>query len=558
MAFPLPVSPYTIFAALSAVATGSLAVRLYGQHGTEPEADAVTEPYSDLVRPYVITLLVFTGSALGYAVAIANGTDTLGFGWGFPTAFLITVPWSVFALRYAGREHLVTRFRVAAFSLGAVVLTTLTSASFVVGLPADAFPDLVVPLFALMLFFFPAVIFVVSGFVLVSSYRHGKYTLASGVMVVLPIAAILLAGQLNNPGLPAWSATMLTGGHVAAAATFVIAVTRYEVLSERPGTGTVGERRVVEEMDEAVFVVGSRGVVARANEAAKRLFGADIEGAQFTDVLDCSVAELADQETVERWTERNRLRFDPRVSELTDSRDRTLGHAVTLLDVTDREIRQQRIQVLNRILRHNLRNNVDVIMAHAEAGAGGAVGTATHFDPILDAAEELEGLSNDARRVEQVVNDWEASRTAVDVEAAVERAVENVTGTRGGRTTVAIDTPRSTVQLNEELLTFAVTNLVENAVEHNDSPNARVEVRGAVTTTSVELRVVDDGPGIPESERGVLAAGEEVPLEHATGIGLWSTKWAVETMGGTLTFGESDLGGAAVCITLPNVANDGR
>ena len=557
MAFSLPVSPHTIFAALSAVATGSLAVRLYGQHGTESEPDAVTEPYSDLVRPYVITLVVFTGSALGYAVAIANGTATLGFGWGFPTAFLITVPWSVFAVRYAGREHLVTRFRVAAFSLGAVVLTALTSASFVVGLPVDALPDLVVPVFALMLFFFPAVIFVVSGFVLVSSYRHGKYTLASGVMVILPIAAILLAGQLNNPGLPTWSATMLTGGHVAAAATFVVSVTRYDVLSERPGTGTVGERRVVEEMDEAVFVVGSRGVVARANETAKRLFGADIEGERFTDVLDCSVAELADQETVERWTERNRLRFDPRVSELTDSRDRTLGHAVTLLDVTDREIRQQRIQVLNRILRHNFRNNIDVIMARAEAGIEREDAVDAHLETVVDVATELEELSVDARRIEQVIHDYETSRDAVDVAATVERTVESVTDDRDGQATVSTDLAESTVRTSERLLEFAVTNLVENAIEHNDAPEPRVEVRGSVTDAAVEIRVVDDGPGIPASEREVLQAGEEAPLAHASGLGLWSTKWAVETMGGELSFDESDLGGAAVRVTLPSEGNDG-
>jgi signal transduction histidine kinase len=558
MAFALPVSPYTIFAALSAVVTGSLAVRLSGRHATESEPDAAaTEPYPDLVRPFVLTLLVFTGSAIGYAVVIANGTDTVGFGWGFPSAFLIAVPWSVFALRYAGREHLLTRQRVAAFSLGAIVLTALSSVSFAAGLSVDALPDLVVPVFAFLLLFFPAVVFVVSGFVLVSSYRHGKYTLASGVIVVLPIAAILLAGQLNNPGLPTWSATMLTGGHVAAAATFVVSVTRYDVLSERPGTGTVGERRVVEEMDEAVFVVGSRGVIARANEAAKRLFGADIEGAQFTDVLDCSVAELADQGTVERWTERSRLRFDPRVSELTDSRDRTLGHAVTLLDVTEREIRQQRIQVLNRILRHNLRNNIDVIMARAEAGIESEDTVETHLETVIDVATDLEELSVDARRIEQVINDDEGSRGAVDVAATVETAVERVTDDRDVQATVSTGLAESTVRTSERLLVFAVTNLVENAIEHGDTPEPRVEVRASVTEAAVEILVVDDGPGIPASERQVLQAGEEAPLAHASGLGLWSTKWAVETMGGELSFGESDLGGAAVHITLPSAANDG-
>jgi hypothetical protein len=39
-------------------------------------------------------------------------------------------------------------------------------------------------------------------------------------------------------------------------------------------------------------------------------------------------------------------------------------------------------------------------------------------------------------------------------------------------------------------------------------------------------------------------------------MGLWGTKWAVETLGGTLSIGESDLGGAAVCLELPGSDGD--
>jgi len=35
-------------------------------------------------------------------------------------------------------------------------------------------------------------------------------------------------------------------------------------------------------------------------------------------------------------------------------------------DITDRKRREQRLEVLNRVLRHNLRNQIDVIRSHAE------------------------------------------------------------------------------------------------------------------------------------------------------------------------------------------------
>jgi signal transduction histidine kinase len=400
------------------------------------------------------------------------------------------------------------------------------------------------------------VVFVTVGFILFATYRHGTLTLASGVTVVLPVALLLFVSQVTRPRVPVFSTTVLTGSYVAVAATLVISVTRYDVLETRPGTGMIGERLVVEEMDEAVLVVGREGDIVRANESGKRVFGPDIEGEQFADVFGRSVTNISETETLEHWTDSGRMRFDPRISALTNSRDRTLGHAVTLIDVTDREIRRQRIQVLNRILRHNLRNNVDVIKANAEVAAADGQSSDSPFETIYDAAEELEGLSLDARRIQNLITESEAPKTSVAIESTLQTVVETAVETRRGQATVAIDVPAVTVQTNERLLQFALENVIENAVEHTDSVDPRIEVRGSVTPTGFRLRILDDGPGIPESEREVLETGREEPLAHATSMGLWGTKWAVETLGGTLSIGESDLGGAAVCLELPGSDGD--
>ena len=71
------------------------------------------------------------------------------------------------------------------------------------------------------------------------------------------------------------------------------------------------------------------------------------------------------------------------------------------------------------------------------------------------------------------------------------------------------------------------------------------------TETAIELSVADDGPGIPESELAVLESGSEDQQAHATSLGLWSASWALQTMGGDLSFGTSDLGGAVVRVELP-------
>jgi len=374
------------------------------------------------------------------------------------------------------------------------------------------------------------------------------------VLVVLLVVVLLFPAQLTRPDLPVFSATVVSLSYAAFAGTAVAAVTQYDVLGVRPGTGTLGERKVVTEMSEPVLVVGPQGTIGRSNETARELFGADIDGSQFADVLGCSVTDLADEETIERWTDRGRVRFDPRVSTLTGG-GQTIGYAVTLIDVTDRELRKQRIQVLNRILRHNIRNDLDVIRARAEAVDSDDLPTEEQVETILDVADGLEEMSADARRIQKLIQRPQGE-ICVDLAALVETVIETVDEATPKRPAVSVDVPSLRLKLDEELLQFALRNLVENAVEHNDAPEPRVEVRATTTETGLRLVVADDGPGVPESERAVIETGRESPLAHATTIGLWGTNWAVQSLGGELSFEESDLGGAAVYVDIPDSAVD--
>jgi signal transduction histidine kinase len=96
-----------------------------------------------------------------------------------------------------------------------------------------------------------------------------------------------------------------------------------------------------------------------------------------------------------------------------------------------------------------------------------------------------------------------------------------------------------------------LSELVENALEHTtaDAPRVELSVR-EVSDGTVELSVADDGPGIPEREREILAAGTETQLEHGQGIGLWFVNWAVTQLGGEIQFRENDPEGSLVTVRL--------
>jgi K+-sensing histidine kinase KdpD len=135
--------------------------------------------------------------------------------------------------------------------------------------------------------------------------------------------------------------------------------------------------------------------------------------------------------------------------------------------------------------------------------------------------------------------------------------VETVTRDRPD-VSVTVQVPTVELSINRELFRFALRNLVDNAVEHNDNPSPTIEIRGSEREPGIRLRVSDNGPGIPDTEWQVIEAGREEVHDHATSLGLWATKWTVQTMGGELSRRETESG-ATVIVDLPKrspVEND--
>jgi signal transduction histidine kinase len=103
------------------------------------------------------------------------------------------------------------------------------------------------------------------------------------------------------------------------------------------------------------------------------------------------------------------------------------------------------------------------------------------------------------------------------------------------------------------LLTIAVQNLLENAVQHNDTeqPWVRISVETGGGDEYTRIHVADNGPGIPETEREVLRKGIETPLEHGSGLGLWLVHWTVTAAGGEVAFSGDESSGSVVTLVLP-------
>ena len=219
-------------------------------------------------------------------------------------------------------------------------------------------------------------------------------------------------------------------------------------------------------------------------------------------------------------------------------------------DITEQKERQRRLEVLNRVLRHNLRNDLTVVLGLADE-LHDRTDDATHRDLLerLQAkAEQIASLSDRARDIERSVRRDDADTTPLDVTEVVESVAERYATQYG--TTIARSVPATRVEAADGRLGRVLGELLENSLEHaGEAPTVSVAVDPSPETVSVT--VTDDGPGIPDHELDVLTGSEPITqLSHGSGLGLWLVIWVTESYGGTVRF-ENTAGGASVTLTLP-------
>jgi PAS domain S-box-containing protein len=218
-------------------------------------------------------------------------------------------------------------------------------------------------------------------------------------------------------------------------------------------------------------------------------------------------------------------------------------------DVTDTKRREQQLAVFNRVLRHNLRNRVDVIRSHAETlRSHDAV--AGHARQIIENADRLATLGARVRDADRLLRRDPRPRR-VDPSETVRSVVDEVAS---GASDLAVRTSLPagvTIQADEEALRMVLRSALTNAVEH---ASGAVEIEIEPTDGGITVRVEDDGPGIPTAELEALEAGTESMLQHSRGLGLWRIRWGTELLNGRLSFDVDD--GTTVTVTLPDQAGE--
>ena len=213
--------------------------------------------------------------------------------------------------------------------------------------------------------------------------------------------------------------------------------------------------------------------------------------------------------------------------------------------------RERRLSVLNRVLRHNLQNDMTVIQGYAEIlpDADSRDRRETASEKILEKSRGLVDHGKKARQLETIMDNAQEGHDALDVTNKTRQALSNYSS-EYPEFTVRTDMPDQAWVSAVSGVEFGIQSLIENAFQHNDSEDPEIVVEIRSEEDWVYVDIMDNGPGVPQHEIEVLTQNEETSLEHGSGIGLWLSYWAAVKSGGELLIDTREEGGAIVTMKL--------
>ncbi len=313
-------------------------------------------------------------------------------------------------------------------------------------------------------------------------------------------------------------------------------------------------RQLVENATDALFAVDGTGAFEIVNGEFLELVAYDREtlvGMPVTEILaDDEIAgweqrvnllQAGEMSETDTWSARvvtahgTDVTVDFQLSALGDSGERE-GVVGIARDTRKRKRREQRLNVLNRALRHNIRNRMNLILGHAETlQEVDDEGYRAAAEQVEQVGEEVINISNKARKAHKHLGPEPEDDTRIDVAETTEHVVTKFSISYP-KASVETDLPDSARARAPPSFEVALVELLENAVVHHPSGNGPASVVVEPGDQQVAVHVDDECDPIPEAVVDTIHAGEERPLHHNEGIGLWIVEWVVETADGRLIF----------------------
>lgn len=331
---------------------------------------------------------------------------------------------------------------------------------------------------------------------------------------------------------------------------------------------------LIDAIEDVVYVLDRRGSMVMWNDAFETVTGYSQEGIESMNAADFFAAENAQvvRSAIDEAFATGRIRlelglktaggetipyeFIAQTFEAPDGeqvlagigRDRTVHLAY------EARLEEQRdnLELLNQVVRHDIRNDLMLIDGYArvlEDDLGGE--EREHLQTIQENVSSAISLTNTARELSEVILSTGFDAQPIALVETLEREVEELRSAHPQAVLTLVGDLEETTVRADEMLGAVFRNILQNAIHHNDKAVPRVEITVECGQDVLTVRVADNGPGIPDARKNtIFEKGKKCLDSSGTGLGLYLVQTLIDRYDGDVSVHDNDPEGTVFTVTL--------
>ena len=338
-------------------------------------------------------------------------------------------------------------------------------------------------------------------------------------------------------------------------------------------------RQIIDLVPDLLFVKDEDGVYVLANETTADAYGlepAAVEGKTEPEIIP-DADESADFRADDRRVIESGEPLEIPEEELTTADGETkllrttkipftvagrdeaavLGYArdITDLKAYERQLEAQRdnLNILNQIVRHDIRNNLNVVVGYAEFLEDHVDDDGEEYlESVLNAAREAIDITTSAREVTELLLQAETDLSRTNLQRVLQHRVDDVQSSDRNALVTTVGAISDTPVLADDMLGSVFRNLLQNAILHNDAAVPEIRLSTTEFADRVRVSIADNGPGIPDERKdGIFDEGARGMDSDGTGLGLYLVRTLVNRYDGDVWVEDNEYGGATFVVELP-------
>ena len=210
------------------------------------------------------------------------------------------------------------------------------------------------------------------------------------------------------------------------------------------------------------------------------------------------------------------------------------------------------LKVLNQMVRHDIRNNLHIVVSYAKMLTDNVENEDEEYlQKVIDSGSEAIDITQTAGEVTKAMLRSEADLTPRNLPSVLEGEISQVRENHERALVSAEETLPDINIMADEMIESVFRNLLSNAITHNDKELPEVTVSATIDEEVVRVRIADNGPGIPDTQKGqIFCEGEKGLNSGGTGIGLYLVQTLVDRYDGAVWVEDNEPEGSVFIVEL--------